>query len=120
MVAVWAEQYRELGGLETIDWVQIFENRGAMMGASNPHPHCQIWASQSLPNEAAKELASQTAYRAEQRRLPAVRLPELELASGERLVCQERAFRRAGAVLGGVAVRDAACCRVGTSGPSTN
>ena len=32
-------------------WVQIFENRGALMGCSNPHPHCQIWASSYLPNE---------------------------------------------------------------------
>ena len=44
--------------------MQIFENRGAMMGASNPHPHCQIWATGTLPNEMAKELAAQTAYRA--------------------------------------------------------
>jgi len=67
VVRVWIEQTRELGGVETIGWVQIFENRGAMMGASNPHPHCQIWATQSLPNEAAKELASQTSHRAERR-----------------------------------------------------
>ena len=45
--------------------MQIFENRGAMMGASNPHPHCQIWATESLPNEAVKELAAQRAYREE-------------------------------------------------------
>jgi UDPglucose--hexose-1-phosphate uridylyltransferase len=62
VVDVWAEQYCELGGMEWISHVQIFENRGAMMGASNSHPHCQIWANASLPNEPAKELAKQLAY----------------------------------------------------------
>jgi UDPglucose--hexose-1-phosphate uridylyltransferase len=92
VVREWAEQYRELGGLETIGWVQIFENRGAMMGASNPHPHCQIWASQSLPNEAAKELASQTAYRLERRACLLCDYLELELASRERVVCENAHF----------------------------
>ena len=55
--------------------VQVFENRGAMMGASNPHPHGQIWATEHLPNEPAKELREQLAYRASNGRLPAVRLP---------------------------------------------
>lgn len=45
----WTNQFNELG--KTFQWVQIFENRGAMMGCSNPHPHCQIWASTFLPNE---------------------------------------------------------------------
>lgn len=68
VVHTWTEQFRELGGLETINHVQIFENRGAMMGASNPHPHCQIWATCSIPVEPAKELAAQSAYwRAKQR-----------------------------------------------------
>ncbi|MGH9733789.1 MAG: UDP-glucose--hexose-1-phosphate uridylyltransferase [Candidatus Acidiferrales bacterium] len=58
IVDVWAEQYTELGALENIRHVQIFENRGAMMGASNPHPHCQIWATSSLPNIAERELNS--------------------------------------------------------------
>jgi len=40
---------KELGG--KYQWVQIFENKGAIMGCSNPHPHCQIWASSFLPNE---------------------------------------------------------------------
>lgn len=44
-----AKQTRELG--RDFTWVQIFENRGEMMGCSNPHPHCQIWASTFLPNE---------------------------------------------------------------------
>src|SRR5579864_4017918 len=59
VVHTWMEQFRELGGLETINHVQIFENRGAMMGASNPHPHCQIWATSSIPVEPRKELVAQ-------------------------------------------------------------
>lgn len=62
VVHTWMEQFRELGAIRAINHVQIFENRGAMMGASNPHPHCQIWATFSLPVEPSKELAAQRAY----------------------------------------------------------
>jgi UDPglucose--hexose-1-phosphate uridylyltransferase len=58
----WAEQFRELGAAEPINYVQIFENRGAMMGASNPHPHGQIWATSSIPEAPAKELLTQQNY----------------------------------------------------------
>jgi UDPglucose--hexose-1-phosphate uridylyltransferase len=60
VVDVWAAQSRELGG--HYRWVQVFENRGAAMGASNPHPHGQVWAGTSLPNEAAREDAAQRAH----------------------------------------------------------
>lgn len=60
VVDVWAEQIAELG--QTYRWVQIFENKGAMMGCSNPHPHGQIWGQQSLPNEPKKENIHQRAY----------------------------------------------------------
>lgn len=49
MLRRWIEQFNELG--KRFIWVQIFENKGAIMGCSNPHPHCQIWASSFLPNE---------------------------------------------------------------------
>jgi UDPglucose--hexose-1-phosphate uridylyltransferase len=62
VVNTWIEQFRELGSLPQINHVQIFENRGAMMGASNPHPHCQIWATASIPEAPARELASQQTY----------------------------------------------------------
>ena len=62
VVDVWAAQYEEIGALDFISSVQIFENRGAMMGASNPHPHCQIWANQTVPNELVKELRNGAAY----------------------------------------------------------
>lgn len=53
VVDVWAEQTLELG--RTYRWVQVFENKGEIMGCSNPHPHCQVWAGGFLPNEPAKE-----------------------------------------------------------------
>src|SRR6202022_4431148 len=62
VVDVWVEQCVELGSRDDIGYVQIFENRGAMMGASNPHPHGQIWASRSVPNEVVAELGGQEAY----------------------------------------------------------
>jgi UDPglucose--hexose-1-phosphate uridylyltransferase len=59
VVDTWVEQYNDLAARPLINYVQIFENRGAMMGASNPHPHCQIWSNHALPNEVAKEQGSQ-------------------------------------------------------------
>ena len=56
----WSEETAELG--KRYDWVQVFENKGEIMGCSNPHPHCQIWASTSLPNEPRKENARQKSY----------------------------------------------------------
>jgi len=62
IVDVWAEQYSELGALPYVNYVQIFENRGEMMGCSNPHPHGQIWANQTIPNEPLKEQNAQKAF----------------------------------------------------------
>lgn len=62
VIHTWAEQSAELGRLPFVNYVQVFENKGAAMGCSNPHPHSQIWAGQHLPNEPAKELAAQRAY----------------------------------------------------------
>lgn len=63
VIETWCSQTAELG--QHYPWVQVFENKGAMMGCSNPHPHGQIWANSFLPNEAACEDAHQRAYRAE-------------------------------------------------------
>jgi len=63
VVDAWIEQVQDLGSRKEINYVQVFENRGAIMGASNPHPHCQIWASVSVPNLVASEQESQLAYK---------------------------------------------------------
>ncbi len=86
VVDVWAGQVIELG--QHYRWVQIFENKGAMMGASNPHPHGQIWASDSLPNEAVKEEKQQRAYLAEHGRPLLVDYAELEAQQQERIVVE--------------------------------
>ncbi len=86
VVDVWAAQVTELG--EKYRWVQVFENKGAAMGASNPHPHGQIWACDFLPNQAAAEDRHQREY---VERYGAALLDEyahLEMERGERIVVQ--------------------------------
>jgi len=63
VVDEWISQFQELGAREEIRYVQIFENRGTLMGASNPHPHGQIWASSSVPHLVATEQEAQRAYK---------------------------------------------------------
>jgi UDPglucose--hexose-1-phosphate uridylyltransferase len=92
VVEVWAEEYRSLGDRPYINHVQIFENRGAMMGCSNPHPHGQIWATQSIPNEPLKEQRSLDAYRRERHSCLLCDYAALELAAGQRIVCQNDFF----------------------------
>ncbi|MBR0573999.1 MULTISPECIES: galactose-1-phosphate uridylyltransferase [Pasteurellaceae] len=60
VIKTWQEQLQELG--QKYQWVQIFENKGAAMGCSNPHPHGQIWASNFLPNEVAQVDKAQAEY----------------------------------------------------------
>ncbi len=91
VVESWVDQYLELGGIPWVRHVQIFENRGAMMGASNPHPHGQIWANEQIPTEAAKELQQQQAYSADGRCLLCDYLA-VELQDAERVVCQNDHF----------------------------
>ena len=62
VITTWCAQSADLGALDFVQNVQVFENKGAMMGCSNPHPHSQIWAQSDLPNEVRKELTSQQAY----------------------------------------------------------
>ena len=84
VVDVWAEQIADLG--QTYRWVQIFENKGAMMGCSNPHPHGQIWGQQSLPNEPKKEDAHQRAYFEEHGRSLLSDYAHFELEQQERVI----------------------------------
>ena len=92
VVDVWVAQYVELGALPFINSVQIFENRGALMGASNPHPHGQIWANATVPDEALKELAACTDYTAAHRACLLCDYLALEVAAGERAVCANDDF----------------------------
>jgi UDPglucose--hexose-1-phosphate uridylyltransferase len=62
VVRTWKEQTEQLGKSERVCYVQIFENKGALMGCSNPHPHSQIWATSQIPNEPLKEGENQRQY----------------------------------------------------------
>lgn len=92
VVDTWAEQYEDIESREWIGYVQIFENRGEMMGASNPHPHCQIWSSESLPNKVARELEAQADYRKAKHSCLLCDYLKIELESKERLVCENAHF----------------------------
>ncbi len=92
VVDSWAEQFQELLALPFIGYVQIFENRGEMMGCSNPHPHCQIWAAQTLPNEVAKEQGSLAEYSAAHHSCLLCDYLALEQKLGERIVCENDSF----------------------------
>jgi UDPglucose--hexose-1-phosphate uridylyltransferase len=62
VISTWTEQSVEIGAKDFIQYVQVFENKGAVMGCSNPHPHSQIWGTEHIPNEPAKELEKQKTY----------------------------------------------------------
>ena len=88
VVDMWAAQTTELGACADIEYVQVFENRGAMMGASNPHPHCQIWATEHLPNDPAIELAAQQRYFADHKTQLLTTYLQLEVVRQERVVAE--------------------------------
>lgn len=92
VVDVWTHEYAELGSAPYINYVQIFENRGELMGCSNPHPHCQIWANQTIPNEPRKEQDSQLAYANKHGSCLLCDYLELERKSESRMVCENAFF----------------------------
>lgn len=92
VVDAWTQEFQQLGDEPNISAVQIFENRGAIMGCSNPHPHGQIWANETVPNELAKELESFGAYH---RKHSATLLSEYlaeEARDQQRVVCDNKHF----------------------------
>ena len=111
IVETWIEEAKALGARSDIASVQIFENRGEIMGCSNPHPHGQIWASRHTPNELDAETRTQSAYFAEHGRPMLVDYLERELAARGAHRVRERRLCLPCAVLGGVAVRDDAAAQ---------
>ena len=92
VVDLWVAQCEELGSIDFINHIQIFENKGAIMGCSNPHPHGQIWAQESIPVEPAKKQANQeTYYQTEGRTLLADYLAQ-ELEKEERVIFENAHF----------------------------
>jgi UDPglucose--hexose-1-phosphate uridylyltransferase len=92
VVDAWTEEYRTLGAIAEFRYVQIFENRGAMMGASNPHPHGQIWTTEHVPDEPQKETEALLEYRHRRGRCLLCDYAAIEEQERERIVCANQHF----------------------------
>ncbi|MGB8261367.1 MAG: UDP-glucose--hexose-1-phosphate uridylyltransferase [Terracidiphilus sp.] len=92
VVDAWTAEYVELAGQDWIEYVQVFENRGAMMGASNPHPHGQIWSTGFLPDEPAAETAAQREHLNKTGRCLLCDYLAAEQSAGERIVFENEHF----------------------------
>jgi UDPglucose--hexose-1-phosphate uridylyltransferase len=92
VLLTWTEQSVELAARGNIGYVQVFENKGAMMGCSNPHPHSQIWATRDIPNEPQKEWHAQTAYLEKTGRPLLLDYVREEQRRGERVVVRGEHF----------------------------
>lgn len=92
VVYAWQKEYKELGDNELINYVQIFENKGAVMGCSNPHPHGQIWSQSTLPNEVAKKDRQQLDYYSDKKSSLLGDYINQELEKNERIIFQNDAF----------------------------
>jgi UDPglucose--hexose-1-phosphate uridylyltransferase len=86
VIDTWCAQTAELGNRYA--WVQVFENKGAIMGCSQPHPHGQIWATDFMPNEPAAEDVQQRAHFAQRGQPLLIEVAEREAAAAERMVVQ--------------------------------
>ncbi|MBD3240605.1 MAG: galactose-1-phosphate uridylyltransferase, partial [Chitinivibrionales bacterium] len=92
VVDMWAQQYREIGDKDFINYVQIFENRGAVMGCSNPHPHGQIWANETVPVLPAAESHQQKDYHKKNGSCLLCDYLQLEIEREERIVFVNDSF----------------------------
>ena len=92
VVDVWTEEYERLGRQPDIGHVQIFENKGEVMGSSNPHPHGQIWAQRTVPLHGRRELERQQEHHVRHGRTLLEDYLRLEEARGERIVCANDGF----------------------------
>lgn len=92
VIHLWQQEYETLGSKTQINHVQIFENKGAMMGCSNPHPHGQIWAQKSVPQEVLKKTTNQEVYYKEKSSSLLGDYLLQELASGERIIYENEHF----------------------------
>jgi len=92
VVQLWKDEYVSLGAKDFINHVQIFENRGAVMGCSNPHPHGQIWAEEELPDIPAQELKNQRSYFEQHGSVLLCDYLDYELGQKERIVIENDSF----------------------------
>ena len=91
-ITLWQKEYTALGSDPNINHVQIFENKGAIMGCSNPHPHGQIWAQRSIPQEVQKKVVRQKSYWDKNNSSLLGDYIQQELNSKERIVLENESF----------------------------
>ena len=103
VIKTWQNEYSTLGSLPFINSVQIFENKGEIMGCSNPHPHGQIWAQENIPNELFKEQNSQLKYYREKNSTLLSDYLKLEKQKQERIVFENEQFYSFSPFLGSLA-----------------
>ena len=92
VLRTWTRESADLASRDFVQYVQVFENKGAVMGCSNPHPHSQLWSQSQLPNEISKELAAQKAYLTAQGRPLLVDYLAEEHQRGERILAKNEHF----------------------------
>jgi UDPglucose--hexose-1-phosphate uridylyltransferase len=88
LIEAWGEQYRELGGLPSVNHVLIFENKGEAVGTSNPHPHCQVYATNFVFKTLEIEANACRRHRAETGRVLFKDIIEAEVMDSRRILCQ--------------------------------
>ncbi|MCK0190390.1 UDP-glucose--hexose-1-phosphate uridylyltransferase [Arenibacter sp. F20364] len=92
VISLWQKEYMELGSKEGINHVQIFENKGSIMGCSNPHPHGQIWAQNKIPQEVHKKIGNLKAHWEKHGRSILEDYIEQELKLDERILLENEHF----------------------------
>ena len=92
VIKAWQTEYLSLGKEKNINYVQIFENKGEIMGCSNPHPHGQIWSQSSLPNEVVKKNTNQLNYFLDQQSSLLKDYLNQELKEKERIIYENKNF----------------------------
>ena len=92
IIKTWQREFENLSSNPKINHIQIFENKGSMMGNSNPHPHGQIWAQENIPQETMKELKQFAKYYRKNKRSILSDYLKLELKLDERIVYQNDSY----------------------------
>ena len=104
VIETWQNEFESLSSNPKINYMQIFENKGSIMGNSNPHPHGQIWAQEHIPIETMKELKQFTKYYKKKKQSILKDYLKLELKLDERIVYQNEFVCNCSSVLGCLAL----------------
>jgi UDPglucose--hexose-1-phosphate uridylyltransferase len=92
VIQTWCSEYVSVSKHDFINYIQIFENKGAIMGCSNPHPHCQIWATEKVPNEVQLEIDSFKKWKNDKKSCLLCSYLDLELKKNSRIISMNESF----------------------------